>query len=176
MADEVKDKGVPEGAGEGNQGNETPKKKGGKLKMFLILFLVILVGGGAAGYFFFGKQIAARYSGGTAQGHEKKKKEAIGPILTLEPFIFNVGGDSPRYAKIALGVELKDAKTMEEAKKMVPAMRDKALSVLGTKGPDVLMDIKNRDSLKQELFGSLKDLFKESTELKSVYITDIIIQ
>ncbi|OPX98306.1 MAG: flagellar basal body-associated protein FliL [Syntrophorhabdus sp. PtaU1.Bin002] len=176
MADEVKDKGAAEGTGEGDQGEQTPKKKGGKLKLFLILFAAIVVGGGAVGYFFFGKQVAAHYFGGPAQGHEKKKKEAMGPIISLEPFIFNVGGDSPRYAKIALGVELKDAKTMEEAKKMVPAMRDRVLSVLGTKGPDVLMDIKNRDSLKQELFGSLKDLFKESTELKSVYITDIIIQ
>ena len=59
---------------------------------------------------------------------------------------------------------------------MVPAMRDKVLSVLGTKGPDVLMDINNRVNLKQELHSNLKDLFKEDRELKSVYITDIIIQ
>ncbi|HBA53484.1 MAG TPA: hypothetical protein DCZ04_03255 [Syntrophorhabdus aromaticivorans] len=175
MAGEAKDKmAAAEGIGEGDQGEETPKKKRGKFKLFLLLGVIIVAvaAGGTAGYFFFGKQIAAyRFM----QGREKKK-ETIGPILSLEPFIFNVGGDSPRYAKIALGVELKDAKTMEEAKKMVPAMRDKVLSVLGTKGPDVLMDINNRVNLKQELHSNLKDLFKEDRELKSVYITDIIIQ
>ncbi|OPY83735.1 MAG: flagellar basal body-associated protein FliL [Syntrophorhabdus sp. PtaU1.Bin153] len=176
MAEEAKGRVAAEGIGEGDQAEETPKKKRGKLKLFLLLFVAIVVAGGAAGYFFFGKELAAHYSGGLEQGQEKKKKPAMGPILSLEPFIFNVGGDSPRYAKIALGVELKDAKVMEEAKKMIPAMRDRVLSVLGTKGPDVLMDIKNRDNLKQELHGSLKELFKESTELKTVYITDIIIQ
>jgi flagellar basal body-associated protein FliL len=50
------------------------------------------------------------------------------------------------------------------------------LSVLGTKGPDLLMDINNRNNLKQELQNGIKTLFKEGTELKSVYITDIIIQ
>jgi flagellar FliL protein len=172
MADaEMVMNGVEEGEGEG-----TPKKKGGKLKLIMIIALVVFVGGGAGAYFVFGNQIKARFFGGAEQTQETKKKEALGPILSLEPFIFNIGGNSGKFAKITLGVEVKDAKVMEEAKKMVPAIRDKALSVLGAKGPEVLMDINNRNSLKQELHGSIKTLFKEWTELKSVYITDIIIQ
>jgi flagellar basal body-associated protein FliL len=59
---------------------------------------------------------------------------------------------------------------------MVPAIRDKALSVLGTKVPEVLMDVNQRNEIKKEIYGSLKDLFKNGEELRSVYITDIIIQ
>jgi flagellar protein FliL len=158
-------------------GEGAPKKKGGKLKLIMIIALVVLVGGGAGAYFVFGNQIKARFFGGNAEPvKETKKKEAIGPILSLEPFIFNIGGSSGKFAKITLGIEVKDAKVMEEAKKMVPAVRDKALSVLGTKGPEMLMDINNRNNLKKELHGSIKTLFKEDAELKSVYITDIIIQ
>lgn len=156
---------------------EGTPKKGGKLKLIIIIVLVIVVGGGAGAYFVFGNQIKARFFGdGTEPTKETKKKEAIGPILSLEPFIFNIGGTSGKFAKITLGVEVKDAKVMEEAKKMVPAMRDKALSVLGAKGPEVLMDINNRNNLKKELHSGIKTLFKEDAELKSVYITDIIIQ
>lgn len=173
MADaEMVMNGVEEGEGEGS-----PKKKGGKLKLIMIIVLAVLVCGGAGTYFVFGNQIKARFFGGGAeQAQENKKKEALGPILSLEPFIFNIGGNSGKFAKITLGVEVKDAKVMEEAKKMVPAIRDKTLSVLGAKGPEVLMDVSNRNTLKQELHGSIKTLFKEGADLKSVYITDIIIQ
>jgi flagellar FliL protein len=159
------------------QEDGAPRKKSGKLKLIMIVTLVVLVGGGAGAYFVFGNQIKTRFFGGTAEPvQEANKKEAMGPILSLEPFIFNIGGSNTKFAKITLGVEVKDAKVMEEAKKMVPAIRDKALSILGVKGPDVLMDINNRNTLKQELQNGIKTLFKEGTELKSVYITDIIIQ
>ncbi|MGD9577362.1 MAG: flagellar basal body-associated protein FliL [Syntrophorhabdus sp.] len=154
-----------------------PRKKGGKLKLIMIIVLVVLVGGGTGAYFVFGNQIKARFFGDSKEPvQEKKKKDAIGPILSLEPFIFNINGASGKFAKISLGVEVKDAKVMEEAKKMVPAIRDKVLFVLGTKGPEVLMDINQRNSLKQELHTGIKTLFKDVAELKSIYITDIIIQ
>ena len=59
---------------------------------------------------------------------------------------------------------------------MVPAIRDRTLSVLGSKGPEVLMDINNRNHLKKELLNAMKTLFKDDAELKSLYITDIIVQ
>lgn len=164
--------GVDEGEAEG-----TPKKKGGKLKLILIIVVVVVLGGGAGTYFVFGKQIKGRFFGtGEQVSQETKKKEAMGPILSLEPFIFNIGGSSGKFAKITLGVEVKDGKVMEEAKKMVPAIRDRILSILGSKGPDVLMDINNRNNLKVEIQSGLKTLFKDAAELRAVYITDIIVQ
>ena len=174
MADEGMVQGVGDGGEADGREQEAPRKKKVKLKLILLLLVVVLVGGGAGAYFVFQTQIKGGHSGGAE--HAEKKKEPMGPILSLEPFIFNIGGSNAKYAKITLGVEMKDEKVMEEAKKMVPAVRDKALSVLGAKGPEVLMDTNNRNSLKQELHTSLKAIFRESNDLKSVYITDIIIQ
>ncbi|OPY73264.1 MAG: flagellar basal body-associated protein FliL [Syntrophorhabdus sp. PtaU1.Bin058] len=160
-----------------------PKKKG-KAKLIFFILILILCGSVAGGYFLYGDMIMKKYSGGhkerqaeaQKEGEDKKKKDGVGPILALEPFVFNLSGNSAKFARISLGIELQDPKIMEEAKKMVPAIRDKALSVLGTKVPEVLMDVNQRDEIKKEIYNSLKELFKNSEEIRSVYITDIIIQ
>jgi len=160
-----------------------PEKKG-KTKLIFFLVIFVLCGAVAGGYFFYGDMIMKKYFGGHKAGQAQaqkekegeKKKDGVGPILALEPFVFNLSGNSARFARVSLGIELKDPKIMEEAKKMVPAIRDKALSVLGTKVPEVLMDVNRRNEIKREIYGSLKDLFKNNEELRSVYITDIIIQ
>jgi flagellar protein FliL len=176
--------------------NEEPQGEGKKKNIVKLIILIVLfmvvAGGGAAGYFFYGKQIMSKFfhkqpqdgaeqtgetgEPGDKEANKEKKKEVIGPILTLEPFIFNMSGNQSKYAKVSLGIEFKDPKIMEEAKKMMPAIRDKILSVLGTKAPEVLMDVNQRNSIKSEIQTNLKTLFEGVEDLKAVYITDIIIQ
>ena len=171
---------------------EEPQEEGKKSNILKIIILVVLVlvlaGGGTAGYFFYGKKIIQKYlnkkppeSTEQAEGTEQtegteKKKEDLGPILSLDPFIFNMSGNQSKYAKVTLGVEFKDPKVMEEAKKMMPVIRDKILSIFGTKAPEVLMDVNQRNTIKNEIQTSLRALFKDDAELRGVYITDIIIQ
>ena len=172
---------------------EEPQEEGKKSNILKIIILVVLIlvlaGGGTAGYFFYGKKIMQKYlnkkppesteqteqTEGT-EGRTEKKKEDVGPILSLDPFIFNMSGNQSKYAKVTLGVEFKDPKVMEEAKKMTPVIRDKILSILGTKAPEVLMDVNQRNTIKDEIQTSLRTLFKDDAELRGVYITDIIIQ
>jgi flagellar basal body-associated protein FliL len=151
-------------------------KKKGKFKLILLILVVFLGLGGGAGYFFYGDKIMKKYFGKGQEVQEQKKKHAIGPILALEPFLFNLSGSQSKFAKITLGVEVKDPKIMEETKKMIPAIRDKVLSVLGSKGAEVLMDINARNTIKKELHEALKGLFKEPGDLSAIYVTDIIIQ
>lgn len=173
---------------------EEGKKKSKAKMILLILLIVIFLGGGGAGYFLltsknmtFSNKIMQKYFGkkppeGEQEGGEQKdakehkKKELVGPILALEPFVFNMSGNQSKYAKVTLGIELKDPKVMEETKKMVPVIRDKILSIFGAKAPEALMDVSQRNAIKSEVQTSLKTLFKEEDELKAVYITDIIIQ
>jgi flagellar FliL protein len=184
MAEEQKQQKVEET--EAPQG-EGKKKSLLKLIILVVLFLV-LAGGGTAGYFFYGKQIMQKYlhkkapegMEQTEQTEQKeateKKKEVVGPILSLEPFIFNTSGNQSKYAKVTLGVELKDPKVMEETKKMMPVIRDRILSIFGTKAPEVLMDVNQRNTIKDEIQKTLRTLFQDEADLKAVYITDIIIQ
>jgi len=178
MADERRDVEEVEGV-EGEELEELPKKKGKFKLILLIVFLVIGMGLGATYYFYGDKLInkyLGKYVGGAQKTTEKKKEKTIGPIMALEPFLFNLSGSVSKFAKISISIEFKDPKVMEEAKKMTPVLRDKVLSVLGSKGPDILMDINNRDAIKKELYDVVKVLFKHQEDVNAVYITDIIIQ
>ena len=180
--------------GEADEPQEEGKKKSKTKLILFLLLIVIFLGGGGAGYFLFSSNIKSfsntimqKYFGkkppeGEQEGGEQKdvkehkKKEVVGPILALEPFVFNMSGNQAKYAKVTLGIELKDPKVMEETKKIVPVIRDKILSILGAKAPEALMDVNQRNIIKSEVQASLKMLFKDEEELRAVYITDIIIQ
>jgi flagellar FliL protein len=149
------------------------KKKKGYLKTVIIGVVAAGLAGGA-GYYFYGKTLLARYSQKQQVSNEQEKVE-IGPILSLEPFIINVSGDSLKFVKISVAVELKNEKAVERTKKMTPVIRDIMLSVLGTKKPEVFMDVNGRGAMKKELFDGVNRLFADSG-LKAVYITDIIMQ
>jgi flagellar protein FliL len=171
---------------------EKPVKKKGKLMLFLLVILIVLGLGGGAAYYFYGhkimKMMPSRPSAPepaekekekgkeTSKETSKDKKHVPGSIVSLEPFIFNVSGNPSKFAKVSLGIEVKDAKVAEETKKIVPAIRDKMLLVLGTKPAEAFLDVNQRNAIKDELQESIKGLFKESGELNTVYITDIIIQ
>ncbi len=161
---------------------EKPVKKPGakksKAKLILVIVFVMIVGAGAGAYFMFGKKYISNLLGkkpGVAVA-AVAKKEAVGPILQLDPFVFNLTGNQSKYAKVSLGVEVKDVKAMEETKKMIPVIRDRILFIFGSKTPEVLMDVNQRENLKKEVHANLKAIFKNEEELKAVYITDIIIQ
>jgi flagellar protein FliL len=152
--------------------NAVPEKPKGKMKLIILIVVpVLLLGGLAATYFLYGDRIMGRQP---AEKKPEKHHEEVGPILTLEPFIFNLSSNTTRFAKVSLAVEVKDAKVAEEAKKITPVLRDKALSILSAKTPEVLIDVQSREPLKQELIAGMKGLLKPG-ELRSVYITDIII-
>jgi flagellar FliL protein len=160
-----------------------PKKKRSK-RIFVLVALLLLIGSAAGAYFFYGDRILEQYATKANAARLSTKKEAAmepkkgvsgGPILTLDPFIFNLAGNSSRFAKVSLAISLQNANAFEEAKKIVPVLRDKALIVLSGKSAEELIDVTKRDSIKLELQNALKDLFKEKEDLESVYVTDIII-
>jgi flagellar protein FliL len=159
------------------QTEEQPEKqKGGKFRLILLSAMLVVVLGAGAGYVFLGDRLMNKLLPGIAAPAEEKKKHAVGPIIILEPFVFNISGNATKFAKVSLGVEVKDVKIQEEAKKMVPALRDRVLSVLGVKAPEILMDVRQRETLKKEIHEGVKGLFKDVSDVKAIYITDIIIQ
>jgi len=45
-------------------------------------------------------------------------------------------------------VEVRDIKAMEETKKIIPVIRDRILFIFGSKTPETLMDVNQREALK----------------------------
>jgi flagellar protein FliL len=151
---------------------DVPVKKKGMLKIIVIGVLALVIAGGA-GYFFLGRTLISGNKPLESQNHEQKKE--VGPIVALEPFIINVSGSASRFVKISVAVELGSEKAVEHTKKLTPVIRDMMLTVLGSKAPEIFMDVNGRASMKKELFDGISGLFKGS-DLKGVYITDIIMQ
>ena len=96
-------------------------------------------------------------------------------MVSLEPFIINVLGTASRFVKISVAIELGNEKAVEHTKKMTPVIRDRMLTVLGAKPPEVFMDLNGRSAVKKELSDGVSGLFKDK-DFKGVYITDIIMQ
>jgi flagellar protein FliL len=149
------------------------KKKKGPFKLILIILIVLLIGGGA-GYFFFGKTLVAKYMGKQTAVKEEKKVE-VGPTVALEPFLINVSGATSRYVKISVAIEVSNEKAIEHTKKLTPVIRDRMLTVLGSKAQEIFLDNAGRNTLKKELSDAVAPLFEKKI-FKGVYITDIIMQ
>ena len=175
---------------ESNAGSKTPPKKKGSFKMILIVIVAAALAGGA-GYYFYGKNIAAVHPQNKPSRDEARDdrrddrdrkddrrddvRADTGPIVSLDPFVMNVSGSPSRFVKMAIALQVRDAKVTEDVKKMTPAIRDAMIGVLGSKAPETFMDVAGRDQMKKELFDSADRFFKRG-DLQAVYITDIIMQ
>ena len=127
--------------------------KGGKKKLIIIIaaVLVLVLGGGGAAFMMLKKK-PAEGEEDAGDGHGKPKAEAKAahaepakqrpqydpkhpPVfLPLDPFTVNLADrESERYAQIGLTLEIIDAKTGEDIKLYMPAIRNNILMVLSQK-------------------------------------------
>ena len=144
---------------------EAPKPKKGLSKKLIIILAVVLllvVGGGAAAFIIM-KQRAAAAAAAAAEeggehaadtGHDDKKKEHKGPptFLPLEPFVVNLADrESERYAQVGVTLEVVDAKSAEELKAYMPAIRNAVLMILAHKTAAELLDREGKMKLAEEI-------------------------
>ncbi|MCX8022119.1 MAG: flagellar basal body-associated FliL family protein [Syntrophorhabdaceae bacterium] len=156
---------------------KAPKKKSKLLFVILIIVFALSIGAGGTYFFFAKKMLGGKESAPSEEAKPVEKKvKPGGPILSLDPFLFNIFGSGNKFAKVTIGIQVKDDKVMEDMKKMIPLVRDRVLSVLGTKSVDILIDVNNRNLIKDEIMGALRGALKDKEQIQAVYITDIIIQ
>ena len=153
--------------------------KGGKKKLIIIIaavLLVVLVGGGAAmmllkktpadGEEDAGDDGRARTE--TAAPKAKAKRDTAHPpvFVPLDPFTVNLADkESERYAQIGVTLEIDDAKTGEELKLYMPAIRNNILMVLSHKTAAQLLTREGKDKLAQAiLYASVRPLGYEIDE------------
>lgn len=122
-----------------------PPKAGGKKKLIIILAVVLLLaaGGGGAAFFMMKKKAAAEEEAGE-DGHaktakvekkDKKKEHGAPPVFVpLDPFTVNLADrEAERYAQVGVTLEIDDAKTGDQLKAYMPAIRNNILMALAQK-------------------------------------------
>lgn len=143
---------------------EAPKPKKGLSKKLIIILAVVLllvVGGAAAAVYVMKQRAAAAAAAAEEDGeavvetaHDSKKKEAKGPptFLPLDPFVVNLADrDQERYAQVGVTLEVVDAKSSEELKAYMPAIRNAVLMILAHKTAAELLDREGKVKLAQEI-------------------------
>ena len=152
------------------EADAAPKK--GKKKLIIIIaavLLVVLAGGGAAVFMMKSKAAAAAAAAeaedGDAEasadadpkdhdGSHAKKDEKKGPpvFVPLEPFVINLADrDVERFAQIGITLQLDDAKSADEIKLYMPAVRNGVLMVLAHKTSKELLERSGKEKLAAEI-------------------------
>jgi flagellar FliL protein len=144
-----------------------PAAKGGKKKLIIIIAAVLLLvlGGGGAAFMLMKKKPAEGDEDGADGGHAKaeahepaaKAKPKHDPkhppvFVPLDPFTVNLADkESERYAQIGVTLEIDDAKTGEELKVYMPAIRNNILMVLSHKTAAQLLTREGKEKLAQSI-------------------------
>jgi flagellar FliL protein len=145
---------------------EAPPKKG-KKKLFIILAAVLLlagIGGGAAVYMMKKKAAEAAAAAAaeegdgedTAHAAPKKSKAAdshAAPVFVpLDMFTVNLADkDAERYAQVGVTLEIDEAKTGDQIKAYMPAIRNNILMVLAHKSAAELQERDGKLKLAREI-------------------------
>lgn len=151
-----------------------PAAKSGKKKLLIIIIaavLLLVLGGGGAAMLLMKKKSADGEDGGdghaSAESHEpavkaRPRRDPGHPpvFLPLDPFTVNLADrDTERYAQIGVTLEIEDAKTGEELKVYMPAIRNNILMVLSHKTATQLLSREGKDKLAQSiLYASVRPL------------------
>ncbi|MCA0244465.1 MAG: flagellar basal body-associated FliL family protein [Proteobacteria bacterium] len=139
-----------------------PAAKGKKKLIILIAAAVLLLGGGGGAAFVLLKKKPAAEDGDEAAHVEKAepkakpaaKHDAKHPpaFSPLEPFTVNLADkEVERYAQVQVTLELDDAKTADDVKNFMPAIRNNILMVLAHKTSAQLLSAEGKTKLAGEI-------------------------
>jgi flagellar protein FliL len=150
---------------------QSPSRGLGKKMIILLGGLVLLLGiGGYFGYTLFFQEKGP----GAKAGHKENKEPEKVAIIALDPFILNLS-DPGRHLKVAVQLELKNAKDEVQVKERTPKLRDIIIMLLTSKSVDSVSSPEGKFQLKDEILlranqAMGKELFR------NVYFTDFVMQ
>lgn len=168
MADALDGKSTEDGAG---------TKKKSRVMLFIILGLVVLLLAGG-GFYAYTTYLAPRIraTAGTAPAVEPKKLTAIGTMFPLSPFVVNLADpQARRYLKVAITLELESPDAAARAKKMVPILRDKAITLLTSLTFEEVMTPEGKIQIHDELLERFNQILRPD-RVRNIYFTDFVVQ
>ncbi|OYU26035.1 MAG: flagellar basal body rod protein [Burkholderiales bacterium PBB2] len=140
---------------------EAPKG-GGNKKLIIIIaaVLVLVLGGGGAALLLMKKKAPAddEEGGEAASSHQEAPahaapKPGTPPVFVpLDPFTVNLSDkDVDRFAQVGITLEVIDAKTADQIKAYLPAIRSNVLMVLSHKTSAELLSREGKEKLAREV-------------------------
>ncbi len=161
---------INENGGDQSGSPKPPSKGLGKKMIILLGGLALILGVGG----YFGYTLFFQDSHGAKASHKENKEPEKIAIIALDPFILNLY-DPGRHLKVAIQLELKDAKDEVQVKERTPKLRDIIIMLLSSKTVDSVSSPEGKFQLKDEILlranqAMGKELFK------NVYFTDFVMQ
>lgn len=163
------------------------KPKGNMVLIIVIALLVLLlVGGGAAAFFLLGGEDEAAPVTQTTQSDMKSDKKksskkstdglAIGPMYPMAQFVVNLLSESGnRFLKVAVDLELSDAKLQPEMDQKKSLVRDIIIRTFSSKTFEEISTLKGKDKLKEEVLNKINESLSDGY-IKNIYFTDFVVQ
>ena len=138
---------------------EAPAPMKSKKKLIIIAAVLLLVAGGGGAFFVMKKKAAAAEEEEAVDDHGKAagksaKHDAKTPPLyaPLEPFTVNLADrEAERYAQIGITLQMDEAKTGDQIKLFMPAIRNNILMVLAHKTSAQLLEREGKLKLAEEV-------------------------
>ncbi len=160
---------------------EEPKKKK-PLLLFIILGLVLLLGAGGAGYFFFmagpsDDELAAELEKEAAQPKAAvKKKQAVGVIVNLDPFIVNLADPKARhFLKTTITLEVADDDAKEEVNKVLPKIRNDIIMLLTSQTMADILTMEGKIRLRDQITARVERILG-ADRLLNIYFAQFVVQ
>lgn len=130
-----------------------PNKSKKKLLIIIGLVLAVLVlGGGGAAWFLASRSHADGDEEGAAPAARKEAAKVAPTFLPMENMVVNLadpGGD--RFAQIGITVEVDDAKTAEQVKQYMPAIRSGILMLVSQRNSSELLQREGKEKLATDI-------------------------
>ena len=133
------------------------KPKGRKKLVWIILLVLVLSAAGVGGWLYFD-----RLKGETLELESEESKLLNAPKLyfPLDPLVINLadlGGE--RFAQVGITFQIREAKSAEDVKKMLPILRSAILLTLSQKKSEELLSREGKEKLAMELLSEVGRLF-----------------
>ena len=165
------------------------KPKGNMVLIIIIVMLVLLLlGGGAAAFFLLGSHDDPAAAAAPAAQHQDAKVEkkksgkkstdhlAIGPMYPMAPFVVNLLSETGnRFLKVAVDLELSDAKAQPEMDHKKSLVRDIIIRTFSSKTFEEISTLKGKDKLKEEVLDKINENLSDG-QIKNIYFTDFVVQ
>lgn len=161
------------------------KPKGNMLLIVVVALLVLLlVGGGAAAFFLLGgsdEEAMPQSQTKSASADKKKTRKStdslvIGPMYPMAQFVVNLLSESGnRFLKVALDLELNDAKLQPEMDHKKSMIRDIVIRTFSSKTFEEISTLKGKDKLKEEVLDKINENLSDGY-VKNIYFTDFVVQ